>query len=92
MLQDLPQALEDQGGWLNPLVADWFQDFATVCYAQFGDRVKMWITLNEPEVTAVLGYGTGEMAPGLFGPGTLAYTVGHNQIRYQNCWNTVPAL
>ena len=66
---DLPQVLQDQGGWLNATVADWFEDYARLCFTEFGDRIKFWITLNEPSVTAVNGHGTGEHAPGLQGIG-----------------------
>ena len=77
---DIPQALEDMGGWQNPSVADWFADYARVCYANYGDRVKQWITLNEPKQTAVDAYGTGINAPGVQGIGTITYVVAHNQI------------
>ncbi|EJD41564.1 beta-glucosidase 1B [Auricularia subglabra TFB-10046 SS5] len=63
---DLPQALHDRyGGWLNKaeIVKD-FENYARVCFARFGDRVKHWLTFNEPWCTAVLGYGTGVFAPG----------------------------
>ena len=52
-----------------------------VCYEEFGDRVKFWITLNEPKETSLQGHGSGTMAPGLQGIGTLAYIAAHNQIR-----------
>merc|ERR1712038_18472 len=78
---DLPQALQDQGGWLNASVADWFEEYARVCFEEFGDRVKFWITLNEPKETSLQGHGSGTMAPGLEGLGTLAYIAAHNQIR-----------
>lgn len=62
---DLPLALEmEKDGWLNPQIADAFADYAAVCFEHFGDRVKNWITLNEPWVVAVLGYGQGVFAPG----------------------------
>ena len=78
---DLPQALQEQGGWLNSSVADWFEEYSRVCYQEFGDRVKFWITLNEPKETSLQGHGSGTMAPGLTGLGTLAYIAAHNQIR-----------
>jgi len=63
---DLPQALHDRyGGWLNKdeIVTD-FVNFSKVCFEAFGDRVKTWITINEPWCVAVLGYGNGQCAPG----------------------------
>ncbi|MFF0521686.1 GH1 family beta-glucosidase [Actinomadura nitritigenes] len=61
---DLPQALEDDGGWLNRDTAERFADYAAVTADALGDRVRRWITLNEPFVHMVWGYGTGEHAPG----------------------------
>jgi beta-glucosidase len=61
---DLPAALDDRGGWLNPDVADWFADYARVLYRAFDDRVPMWATLNEPWVVSEGGYLHGTMAPG----------------------------
>ena len=61
---DLPQTLQDQGGWANRDVVNWFSDYARTVWDGLGDRVKLWITLNEPWCTAFLGYATGEHAPG----------------------------
>jgi beta-glucosidase len=61
---DLPSALDDRGGWLNPDVADWFADYATVMYRRLDDRVKLWTTLNEPWVVTDGGYLHGALAPG----------------------------
>ena len=61
---DLPVALDDRGGWLNPDVAEWFADYATVVYKALDDRVKLWTTLNEPWVVADGGYMHGVLAPG----------------------------
>ncbi|XP_026727738.1 myrosinase 1-like [Trichoplusia ni] len=53
---DLPQYLQDLGGWANPLISDWFADYATVLYSLYADRVKYWITFNEPIATCDNGY------------------------------------
>merc|ERR1712223_2381741 len=78
---DLPQALQDQGGWLNPEAAFWFENYARIVFKEFGDRVKVWITINEPWVVAIEGHSIGDMAPGMKGPGILEYKVAHNLIR-----------
>ncbi|XP_076452948.1 lactase/phlorizin hydrolase-like [Babylonia areolata] len=78
---DLPDSLEQLGGWLNPDIADKFADFADLCFKEFGGKVKLWITLNEPWVSSWLGYGQGSMAPGRRGPGTYTYIAAHNFIR-----------
>ena len=61
---DLPAALDDRGGWLNPDIADWFADYAGVVFRRLDDRVKLWATLNEPWVVADGGYLHGALAPG----------------------------
>ena len=61
---DLPEALDDRGGWLNRDVADWFADYATTMFDALGDRVKIWSTLNEPWVVTDGGYLSGVLAPG----------------------------
>lgn len=61
---DLPAALDDRGGWLNPDVADWFADYAATVVRALGDRVALWATLNEPWVVADGGYLHGALAPG----------------------------
>jgi beta-glucosidase len=62
---DLPQALQDQGGWQSRPTADWFAEYADLVAAELGDRVRMWITLNEPWVASWIGYGIGRHAPGI---------------------------
>jgi beta-glucosidase len=61
---DLPAALDDLGGWRNPEVVDWFADYAEVMFKALGDRVPLWVTINEPWVIAHDGYITGCNAPG----------------------------
>ncbi|BCJ74299.1 beta-glucosidase [Catellatospora sp. IY07-71] len=66
---DLPQELEDRGGWTARDTALRFADYAAAVAARLGDRVKLWCTLNEPWCTAFLGYGLGVHAPGRTSPG-----------------------
>ena len=61
---DLPQTLEDAGGWPNRALVGYFADYAAIVARRLGDRVRHWITLNEPWVFAFMGYWTGEHAPG----------------------------
>lgn len=61
---DLPQALQEQGGWRSRGTADRFGDYAALCFERFGDRVKHWVTQNEPWIVAVLGHELGVHAPG----------------------------
>ena len=61
---DLPAALDDRGGWLNPDVADWFAEYGRVLFGALDDRVPLWATLNEPWVVTDGGYLHGPLAPG----------------------------
>jgi beta-glucosidase len=61
---DLPAALDDRGGWLNPDIADWFAEYAGVLFRRLDGRVKSWATLNEPWVVTDGGYLHGALAPG----------------------------
>ncbi|MFC0862859.1 GH1 family beta-glucosidase [Sphaerimonospora cavernae] len=65
---DLPQALEDRGGWTNRDTAFRFADYALAVHDRLGDRVRTWTTLNEPWVSAFLGYCSGVHAPGRHSP------------------------
>ncbi|XP_014491297.1 cyanogenic beta-glucosidase [Vigna radiata var. radiata] len=89
---DLPQTLEDEyGGFLSPLIIKDFRDYADVCFKAFGDRVKHWVTLNEPWTYSINGYANGTMAPGRCSSwvnpncvggdsGTEPYIVSHHQL------------
>lgn len=61
---DLPQALEDDGGWLNRSTIDRFADYAAILGERFADRVEHWIPVNEPNVVSMMGYSIGFHAPG----------------------------
>lgn len=74
---DLPQHLEDQGGWLNRDTAYRFRDYADAMSRVLGDAVHSWATLNEPFCSAVYGYQTGMHAPGKQSP-VLARTAAHH--------------
>ncbi|XP_003794429.1 lactase-phlorizin hydrolase [Otolemur garnettii] len=74
---DLPQALQDRGGWQNESVVDAFLDYAAFCFSTFGDRVKLWVTFHEPWVMSYAGYGTGQHAPGISDPGVASFKVAH---------------
>ncbi|XP_077215392.1 beta-glucosidase 12-like [Tasmannia lanceolata] len=89
---DAPQGLEDDyGGFLSPKIVEDFADYTALCFREFGDRVKHWITLNEPWSFSVVGYAVGDLAPGRCSSwmpanctagnsGTEPYTVGHNML------------
>jgi beta-glucosidase len=61
---DLPQPLEDRGGWQGREIIGPFADYACAVAARLADRVKDWMMLNEPSVVAIFGYGVGDHAPG----------------------------
>jgi beta-glucosidase len=62
---DLPQPLQDHGGFVNPSIVDAFADYADLVAANLGDRVSDWMTFNEPAVFAYVGHAEGIHAPGL---------------------------
>jgi beta-glucosidase len=74
---DLPQALEDAGGWPEREVAGRFADYAGLVYGALRDRVAWWTTLNEPWCSAFLGYGSGRHAPGVQDPSAAVRAAHH---------------
>jgi beta-glucosidase len=74
---DLPQELQDEGGWAVRDTAERFAEYAALTAAALGDRVTRWITLNEPQVVANNGYRTGDHAPGLRDAVAAAATTHH---------------
>ena len=77
---DLPQALQDRGGFADPEVVGWFTDYAVLLASNLGDRVKDWMTFNEPAVFAFLGHADGIHAPG-FRDWPTAIRVADNELR-----------
>ncbi|KAM6984955.1 LOW QUALITY PROTEIN: lactase/phlorizin hydrolase [Aplochiton taeniatus] len=86
---DLPQALQDFGGWENDTIVSHFREYANVIFSHLGHKVKLWVTINEPYNVANVGHGYGAAAPGIsFRPGTLPYIVGHNLIKaHAEAWH-----
>lgn len=74
---DLPQALQDLGGWANRDVAFRFAEYAAAMYDRLGDRVTRWITHNEPWVTSILGNRLGVLAPGIRSAAVTARVIHH---------------
>ncbi|XP_016149008.1 lactase-phlorizin hydrolase-like [Sinocyclocheilus grahami] len=86
---DLPQPLQDVGGWENETIVERFRDYADVVFNSLGDKVKFWITINEPYIVALHGYGHGIFAPGInANPGTAPYIAGHNLLKaHAEAWH-----
>lgn len=78
---DLPQALQELGGWPNSYVVPQFEGYADLLYRRFGDRVKYWITFNEPADFCVAGYGNSVHAPGVNANGVGEYLCAHNVLK-----------
>lgn len=74
---DLPQALQEKGGWPHRDSINWFTDYARVVFERLSDRVNMWATHNEPWVAAFMGYGQGIHAPGIC-DATKAFQTAHH--------------
>lgn len=65
---DLPWELERKGGWLNRECVEWYGEYASFMFREFGNQIPLWVTFNEPIATYV-GYGLGGFAPGRIGEG-----------------------
>jgi len=79
---DLPQALQDTGGWLNRDIAQKFADYAAVVARRLGGRVKHWATFNEPNIHALFGHGVGSHAPGLKGLPNMLAAMHHQNLAH----------
>lgn len=73
---DLPQPLQDLGGWTNPLMEHYFEDYADVVFNLYGKYVPFWITFNEPGEVCETGYGLGLNAPNIKSSGIGDYLCG----------------
>ena len=65
---DLPQKLQDKGGWANREIINWFSKYVDLCTKEFGGKVKNWMVMNEPAAFVGLGYMLGYHAPGIKNP------------------------
>ncbi|MFU8947730.1 GH1 family beta-glucosidase [Mycetocola zhadangensis] len=79
---DLPQALEEKGGWANRDTAQRFADYAETVYGTLGDRVKNWTTFNEPFCSSLLGYASGVHAPGRQNPNDAVAAIHHQHLAH----------
>ncbi|HVD46993.1 MAG TPA: GH1 family beta-glucosidase [Candidatus Limnocylindria bacterium] len=79
---DLPQSLQDRGGWANRDTAYRFCDYATLVHDVLGDRVNHWTTFNEPLCSSLIGYAGGEHAPGLRDPRAALAAVHHQHLAH----------
>ncbi len=79
---DLPQALEEKGGWANRDTAYRFVDYANDVYTALGDRVQHWTSFNEPFCSSLLGYGSGVHAPGRQEPRAAIAAVHHQHLAH----------
>ena len=79
---DLPQPIEDRGGWTEPEVVDRFAEYAGIVARRLGDRVGSWITLNEARTFTLMGYGTGRHAPGRQGAATALRAAHHSHLAH----------
>lgn len=78
---DLPQKLQDIGGWSNAHIVDYYTDYANVLFQHFASRVKYWVTFNEPMQTCLEGYGGTYRAPALNRHGIAEYLCTHNLLK-----------
>ncbi|TAJ48229.1 MAG: glycosyl hydrolase family protein [Herbiconiux sp.] len=79
---DLPQALEEKGGWANRDTAYRFRDYAQVVHGALGDRVQNWTTFNEPFCSSLLGYASGVHAPGRTEPDAAIAAIHHQHLAH----------
>ena len=79
---DLPQPLEDRGGWAEPEIVERVAEYASIVAGRLGDRVGRWITLNEPRTHSFIGYAVGRHAPGRHGWSTALRAAHHSHLAH----------
>ena len=89
---DLPQALDDLGGWQNRDIALWFADYAALVARRYGDRVRHFATFNEPNVCTLFGYGMGWNAPGIANRRSFLQAAHHVNLAHGEAVRTLRAL
>ena len=89
---DLPQTLQDKGGWENRQLINYFADYATAVVERFGDRVKKFSPINEPWVVAWLGYGIGIHAPGIINRRSAFAAAHHTVLAHAAATNAMRAV
>jgi beta-glucosidase len=87
---DLPQALENLGGWSNRDSVGWFAEYSALVARRYGDRVKRFATFNEPSIFALFGYGFGSAAPGV--PRNYLRIIHHVNLAHGAAVDTMRAL
>lgn len=78
---DHPQILEDLGGWINESMVEWFADYANVIFREFGPKVKVFATINEPRIFCLHSYVSGAFAPGKQLNSSASYLCNHNTLK-----------
>jgi beta-glucosidase len=89
---DLPQAVEETGGWANRDTAERFRDYAEAVYESLGDRVQHWTTFNEPFCSTLLSYGAGIHAPGVISQQAALAAVHHTHLAHGLAVSTLRQL
>lgn len=89
---DLPSALQRRGGWSNRDVASWFGEYVDLVAQRLGDRVRHWITLNEPFVVAEQGHLVGAHAPGIRNIYATGHAIHHQLLAHASAWQVLKSL
>ena len=89
---DLPQPLEEAGGWTDPMIVERFAEYAGIVADRLGDRVGNWITLNEPRTHSLMGYGVGRHAPGRTGWASAMRAAHHSHLAHAAATRAIRAV